>query len=75
MNVFITLVWLMAGGWIYILYIILNSLSDVTATVEHTEIVVNEDRSSDAEICANIHGKHEIKFQIEVVPSGGNATG
>ena len=63
----------MAGGWICILYII--SLSDVTATVEHTEIVVNEDRSSNAEICAIIHGKHEIRFQMEVVPSGGNATG
>lgn len=73
MNVFITL---MAGGWIYILYIILNSSSDVTASVEHTEIVVNEDRGgSNAEICAIIHGKHEIKFQMEAVPSGGNATG
>lgn len=61
----------------YMLHVlcVLNSSSDVTATVELTEVVVTEDRSSNAEICAIIHGKHEIEFQMEAIPSGGNATG
>ena len=61
--------------FITLLCTLTRNLSGVTARVENTEVVVEEDFGAVARICVVVDGDREIDLDMVATPSPGNATG